>query len=130
MKVKKKPAAKKKTAKKKTAAKSASTPTVDPDRAEAAAEVLQAVFLHEKHFDLESEIVLEGGRPIAHEDAEGHLWITVKLHVPRSTSTPGSTARTWITPTTRLTTRRTCEAPARSSAWVGKYPIPQRHDGR
>ena len=47
-----------------------------------AAEVLQAVFLHEKHFDLESEIVLEGGRPIAHEDAEGHLWITVKLHVP------------------------------------------------
>ena len=82
MKTKKKPAAKKKAAKKKTAAKSASTPTVDPDRAEAAAEVLQAVFLHEKHFDLESEIVLDGGRPIAHEDAEGHLWITVKLHVP------------------------------------------------
>ena len=82
MKAKKKSAAKKKTAKTKTAAKPAPMPTIDPERAAAAAEVLQAVFLHEKHFDLESEIVLEGGRPIAHEDAEGHLWITVKLHVP------------------------------------------------
>ena len=74
--------ASKKTAKKKAAAIAKPASTVDPDRADAGAEVLQAVFLHEKHFDLESEIVLEGGRPIAHEDAEGHLWITVKLHVP------------------------------------------------
>ena len=81
MKTKKKRAAKK-TTKKKTAAKPAKKPTVDPDRADAAAEVLQAVFLNEKHFDLESEIVLEGGRPVAHKDDEGHLWITVKLHVP------------------------------------------------
>lgn len=57
-------------------------PMIDTDRAEAAAEVLQAVWLHEKHFNLESEIVLEGGQPVAHEDADGHLWITVKLHVP------------------------------------------------
>jgi len=57
-------------------------PTIDPNRAEAATEVLQAVFLHEKHFDLESEVVLEDGRPVVAEDAEGHLWVTVKLHVP------------------------------------------------
>ena len=55
---------------------------VDPDRANAASEVLQAVWLAEKHFDLESEVVLEGGRPVVDEDAEGHLWVTVKLHVP------------------------------------------------
>ena len=52
------------------------------DRAEAAVEVLQAVFLHEKHFDLESEIAFEGRRPVVHQDADGHLWVTVKLHVP------------------------------------------------
>jgi len=57
-------------------------PPVDPDRADAAAEVLQAVFLHEKHFDLESAIVLKDGRPVVEEDAEGHLWVTVRLHVP------------------------------------------------
>jgi len=55
---------------------------IDTNRAEAAAEVLQAVFLHKKNFDLESEIVREGGHPIAQEDAEGHLWIIVRLHVP------------------------------------------------
>jgi uncharacterized protein YhdP len=57
-------------------------PKIDADRAEAAAEVLQAVFLHEKHFDLESAVVLKDGRPVVDEDAEGHLWVTVKLHVP------------------------------------------------
>lgn len=57
-------------------------PKVDPDRAEAAAEVLQAVWLHEKHFDLESEVVQRDGRPVVDQDAEGHLWVTVRLHVP------------------------------------------------
>ncbi len=55
---------------------------VDPDRAEAAAEVLQAVFLHEKNFDLESEIVQKDGRPVVDQNAEGHIWVTVRLHVP------------------------------------------------
>ena len=57
-------------------------PAIDPDRAKAAAEVLQAVWLSEKHFELESAVVLAGGRPIVHQDAEGHLWVTVKLHMP------------------------------------------------
>ena len=52
------------------------------DRAEAAVEVLQAVFLHEKTFDLESEIAFEGRRPVVHQEGDGHLWVTVKLHVP------------------------------------------------
>lgn len=50
--------------------------------AEAAVEVLQAVFLAEKNFDLESQIVLKDGRPVVEKDAEGHYWATVKLHVP------------------------------------------------
>jgi hypothetical protein len=57
-------------------------PKIDPARAEAAAEVLQAVFLHEKNFELENEVVLDNGLPIVDQDAEGHLWVTVKLHVP------------------------------------------------
>ncbi len=57
-------------------------PVIDPARAEAAAEVLEAVWLREKNFDLESEIVTKDGRPIVDQDAEGHLWVTVKLHVP------------------------------------------------
>lgn len=80
---KKKSAPKKKPSKKKVAiTKPKQTPAIDPDRAEAAGEVLQAVWLSEKHFELENEVVLEGGRPIVHQDAEGHLWVTVKLHVP------------------------------------------------
>lgn len=72
-----------KTRKRTTKAKtSAPTQDVDPEIAEAAAEVLQAVFLHEKHFDLESEIVLKDGQPVVEKDAEGHYWATVKLHVP------------------------------------------------
>ena len=71
---------KKKKAPKKLAA--IAKPAIDPDRAEAAVEVLQAVFINEKHFDLESEIVLEGGRPVVHQDGDDHLWVTVKLHVP------------------------------------------------
>ena len=51
----------------------------DPDRAIAAAEVLAAVFLNEKNFDLESKV---GDPPIAETDSEGHVWVTVKLHVP------------------------------------------------
>ena len=58
-------------------------PTVDPARAEAAVEVLEHVFLHEKHFDLESEIVREGVNPIATTNANEEVWITVRLHVPR-----------------------------------------------
>jgi hypothetical protein len=77
---KKQPA--KTTAKQKTRPTKTAPPRVDPDRAEAAAEVLQAVFLHEKHFDLESEVVRKDGRPVVDQDAEGHLWVTVRLHVP------------------------------------------------
>ena len=56
---------------------------IDPDRADAAVEVLQAVWLSEKHFDLESEIVQKDGRPVVDQDAEECLWVTVRLHVPR-----------------------------------------------
>lgn len=85
MKKSKKKITKKRTPKKKQAAKKADpkpVSAIDPDRAEAAAEVLQAVWLSEKHFELENEIVREGVRPVVTEDAEGHLWVTVKLHVP------------------------------------------------
>lgn len=51
----------------------------DPDRALAAAEVLQAVWLSEKHFELEHEI---GDPPVAEVDDEDRVWITVKIHVP------------------------------------------------
>lgn len=51
----------------------------DPDRATAAVEVLQAVWLSEQHFDLEHKI---GDPPPVREDSEGHLWVTVELHVP------------------------------------------------
>lgn len=50
----------------------------DPDRALAASEVLSAVFLAEKNFDLESKI----DERTAEVDSEGHVWVTVKLHVP------------------------------------------------
>lgn len=73
-------ATKKKPAKKKAAKASANA--VDPERAKAAAEVLQAVWLHEKHFELENEIVQKDGRPVVDQDADGHLWVTVRLHVP------------------------------------------------
>jgi hypothetical protein len=78
----KKPARKKQSAAKLKAPTANAASTVDPDRAEAATEVLQAVWLSEKHFELENEIVREGVRPVVTEDAEGHLWVTVKLHVP------------------------------------------------
>lgn len=51
-----------------------------PDRALAAAEVLQAVWLHEDHFELETKVA--DNPPIAEMDSEGHVWVTVKLHVP------------------------------------------------
>jgi hypothetical protein len=54
-------------------------PAVKPERALAAAEVLAAVWLSEKHFELEHKI---DDPPIAEEDEEGHVWVTVKLHVP------------------------------------------------
>lgn len=50
----------------------------DPERAEAAAEVLAAVWLNEK-FDLESKI---SDPLVAEVDADGYMWITVQLHVP------------------------------------------------
>lgn len=52
---------------------------VDPDRAQAAAEVLAAVWLSEKNFELDSLI---GDPPVAEQDAEGHVWVSVKIHVP------------------------------------------------
>ena len=79
-KAKKKSVPKKKPPTKKAASKP--VPVIDPDRIEAAAEVLQAVWLSEKNFELENEIVNKDGRPIVDQDAEGHLWVTVKLHVP------------------------------------------------
>ncbi len=51
----------------------------DPDRALAAAEALAAVWLHEKHFELEHRI---GDPPVAETDDEGHVWVTVQVHVP------------------------------------------------
>jgi len=65
---------------KKKLAREAKKPAVsrlDPARAEAAREVLENVFLAEKNFDLESLITEE-----VKEDAAGHVWVTVKLHVP------------------------------------------------
>ncbi|HSX22579.1 MAG TPA: hypothetical protein VLE97_07385 [Gaiellaceae bacterium] len=86
-KTKTKPKAK---AKAKTAAPKTAKPTpaerpleIDPEVADAAAEVLEAVFLSEKNFDLENKIVRAGdGQVVAERDAEGHVWVTVKLHVP------------------------------------------------
>lgn len=52
---------------------------VDPDRALAAAEVLAAVWLNEKHFELDNEV---SDPPIAEMDDEEHIWVTVKIHVP------------------------------------------------
>jgi hypothetical protein len=54
------------------------TKKIDPDRAEAARDVLEHVFLNEKHFDLDSLIT-----ETVEEDAAGCVWVTVKLHVPR-----------------------------------------------
>lgn len=51
----------------------------DPKRAMAASEVLQAVWLNARHFDLEHKIA---SPPRARADREGHLWVTVELHVP------------------------------------------------
>lgn len=51
----------------------------DPERALAAAEVLEAVWLSEKHFELDHEIE---DPPIAEMDGEDHVWVTVKIHVP------------------------------------------------
>lgn len=51
----------------------------DADRATAAVEVLQAVWLSEQHFDLEHKV---DDPPLVREDSEGHLWVTVELHVP------------------------------------------------
>ena len=51
----------------------------DDERATAAVEVLQAVWLSERHFDLEHKV---SDPPLVREDSEGHLWVTVELHVP------------------------------------------------
>jgi len=59
------------------------TPRVDPALAEAAVEVLQAVWLHENNFELEHEIVQDAGQLVVTQDAEEHLWVTVRVHVPR-----------------------------------------------
>ena len=51
----------------------------DPDRALAAAEVLEAVWLREGKFELEHTIE---DPPIAEVDDDGQVWVTVKVHVP------------------------------------------------
>lgn len=55
------------------------TKAVDPDRARAAAEVLAAVWLSENNFELDTKV---SDPPIAEQDDEGHIWVTVKIHVP------------------------------------------------
>lgn len=50
-----------------------------PERAVAAAEVLAAVWLSEEHFELDYKIEHP---PVAETDADGHTWVTVKIHVP------------------------------------------------
>lgn len=55
------------------------TKSVDPDRALAAAEVLAAVWLSEKNFDLDTKV---SDPAIAELDDEEHVWVTVKIHVP------------------------------------------------
>jgi len=52
---------------------------VNPDRAIAAANVLAAVWLSEKNFDLDTKI---SDPPITEQDNEEHVWVTVKIHVP------------------------------------------------
>lgn len=52
---------------------------VDPNRALAAAEVLAAVWLSEKHFELDNKV---SDPPIAEQDEDGYIWVTVKIHVP------------------------------------------------
>jgi hypothetical protein len=61
------------------AAKNPDPKKCDPDRALAAAEVLEAVWLSEKHFELEHKV---DDPPVAEIDDEDHVWITVKIHVP------------------------------------------------
>jgi len=51
----------------------------DPERACAAAEVLEAVWLHERKFELEHTIE---DPPVAEVDDAGQVWVTVKVHVP------------------------------------------------
>lgn len=51
----------------------------DADRALAAAEVLEVVWLREEKFELEHTI---GDPPVAEVDDEGQVWVTVKVHVP------------------------------------------------
>lgn len=48
-------------------------------RADAAAEVLEAVWLHEDHFELDYKI---DNPPVVEEDKQGYAWVTVKIHVP------------------------------------------------
>lgn len=54
----------------------------DPRRAIAAAEVLAAVWLGDKNFELEAKVDDPPNPPIAEVDSEGRVWVTVKLHVP------------------------------------------------
>ncbi len=49
------------------------------DRADAAAEVLGAVWLSEKHFELEHIIDATD----VTEDADGNPWVTVRIQVPQ-----------------------------------------------
>lgn len=51
----------------------------DPDRADAAAEVLEAVWLSEKHFELEHVVDATD----VTEDADGNPWVTVRIQVPQ-----------------------------------------------
>lgn len=55
------------------------TKLLEGARADAAAEVLEAVWLHENNFELECKI---DNPPVVEEDKQGHAWVTVKIHVP------------------------------------------------
>lgn len=49
------------------------------DRGVAAAEVLAAVWLSEKHFELDFEVDKDG----VTEDKDGNPWVTVRIQVPQ-----------------------------------------------
>lgn len=53
-------------------------PSLDSDRAEAARDVLEHVYLSEKNFGPEALITEE-----VEQDAGECVWVTVKIHVPR-----------------------------------------------
>jgi hypothetical protein len=76
----------------------------DPDRALAAAEVLETVWLND--FELECKV---DDPPIVETDDEDHVWISVKIHVP------ALDVDTWLDGTWSAPSRR--QAAPRPSRW-------------